>query len=145
MTLGEVRQIAARIKGGPGFAHEVIYGEGPQKQMEQFGNAANELASALKGIRDSDSLVHDMMYGGKGNGAEMLSNVTAITADLRVIMANIRSGKGTMGALLVDPSLYEDMKVMLGNVQRNDVLRSLVRYSIKQDEKKPSVEVKAGN
>jgi phospholipid/cholesterol/gamma-HCH transport system substrate-binding protein len=30
---------------------------------------------------------------------------------------------------------------LLGNVQRNDVLRALVRYSIKQDEKKPAVEV----
>jgi phospholipid/cholesterol/gamma-HCH transport system substrate-binding protein len=33
------------------------------------------------------------------------------------------------------------MKVLLGNVQRNDVLRALVRYSIKQDEKKPDVKV----
>jgi phospholipid/cholesterol/gamma-HCH transport system substrate-binding protein len=143
LALGEVRQIAARIKSGPGFAHEVIYGDGPKKQIEQFGDAAQEVASTLKGIRDSDSLVHDMMYGGKGSGAEALANVTAITSDLRVILSNIRAGKGTMGALLVDPSLYEDMKVMLGNVQRNDVLRSLVRYSIKQDEKKPAVEVKS--
>lgn len=143
-TLGEVRQIAARVKSGPGFAHEVIYGDGPQKQVEQFGDAAHEVAGTLKGIRESDSLVHDMMYGGKGSGAEALANVTAITGDLRVIMSNIRAGKGTMGALLVDPSLYEDLKITLGNVQRNDVLRSLVRYSIKQDEKKPAVEVKAG-
>jgi phospholipid/cholesterol/gamma-HCH transport system substrate-binding protein len=141
-TLVDVRQITSRIKSGPGFAHEVIYGAGPQKQVEQFGDAAHEVASTLKGIRESDSLVHDAMYGGKGTGAEALANVTAITGDLRVIMSNIRAGKGTMGALLVDPSLYEDMKVVLGNVQRNDVLRSLVRYSIKQDEKKPSVEVK---
>ena len=41
----------------------------------------------------------------------------------------------------VDPSVYEDMKVVLGNVERNDVLRALVRYSIKQDEKKPGVQV----
>jgi phospholipid/cholesterol/gamma-HCH transport system substrate-binding protein len=142
-TLGEVRQIAARVKTGPGFAHDMVYGDGPQKQVEQFGNAAQEVATTLKGVRESDSLVHDALYGGKGNGAEALANVTAITGDLRVIMSNIRAGKGTMGALLVDPSLYEDMKVVLGNVQRNDVLRSLVRYSIKQDEKKPAVEVKA--
>lgn len=142
-TLADVRQITTRVKSGPGFAHDVIYGDGPQKQVEQFGDAAHEVATTLKGIRESDSLVHDAIYGGKGNGAEALANVTAITGDLRVIVSNIRAGKGTMGALLVDPSLYEDMKVVLGNVQRNDVLRSLVRYSIKQDEKKPAVEVKS--
>ena len=55
----------------------------------------------------------------------------------------MRQGKGTVGALLVDPSVYEDMKMVLGNVERNDVLRALVRYSIKQDEKKPEVQVGA--
>jgi phospholipid/cholesterol/gamma-HCH transport system substrate-binding protein len=69
--------------------------------------------------------------------------VTAMTGDLRTIVANVKAGKGTVGALLVDPSIYEDLKVVLGNVERNDVLRALVRYSIKQDEKKPNVEVGA--
>ena len=72
---------------------------------------------------------------------EALNNVNAITADLKVIVAGIRQGKGTVGALLVDPSVYEDMKLVLGNVERNDVLRALVRYSIKQDEKKPAVSI----
>jgi phospholipid/cholesterol/gamma-HCH transport system substrate-binding protein len=99
------------------------------------------VALTLKGVRDADSLTHDVLYGGKGNGAEAIANVTAITADLRAITADMRKGKGTVGALLVDPSVYEDMKVLLGNVQRNDVLRALVRYSIKQDEKKPDVKV----
>jgi phospholipid/cholesterol/gamma-HCH transport system substrate-binding protein len=43
---------------------------------------------------------------------------------------------------MVDPSVYEDLKVLLGNVQRNEVLRALVRYSIKQDEGQPRVEVR---
>jgi phospholipid/cholesterol/gamma-HCH transport system substrate-binding protein len=95
----------------------------------------------LKGIRESDSLTHDTLYGGKGSTAHALDNVAAITDDLRAITGGIRAGKGTVGALLVDPSVYEDLKVVLGNVERNDVLRALVRYSIKQDERKPEVKV----
>ncbi|MEJ7728942.1 MAG: MlaD family protein [Polyangiaceae bacterium] len=140
-TLRSVRGITARIEQGPGFAHDVVYGPGPQRQVEQFGDAAAEVATTLKGIRESDSLAHDMVYGGKGDGAEALANFTAITADLRVITGNLKAGKGTIGALLVDPSVYEDVKAVLGNVQRNDVLRALVRYSIKQDEKKAPVQV----
>ena len=142
-TLRETNAIIRRIQKGPGFAHDVIYGEGPRKQVEQFGNAADEVALTLRGIRESDSFVHDALYGGKGDGAEALANVTALTGDLRAIVADMRSGKGTVGALLVDPSVYEDLKAVLGNVERNDVLRALVRYSIKQDEKKPPVEVSA--
>lgn len=141
LTLAEVRGVVTRVKSGPGFAHEMIYGDGPQKEIAQFGAAAGEVATTLKGIRESDSFAHDLMYGGKGNGAEALANVTAITADLRSIVADMKKGKGTVGALLVDPSIYEDLKGIVGNVSRNDILRALVRYSIKQDEKKPTVEV----
>ncbi|MDI1475864.1 MlaD family protein [Polyangium sp. y55x31] len=144
LTLAEVRGVVTRVKSGPGFAHEVIYGDGPQKEIAQFGAAAGEVASTLKGIRESDSFAHDVLYGGKGNGAEALANVTAMTADLRAIVADVRKGKGTVGALLVDPSIYEDVKAIVGNVSRNDILRALVRYSIKHDEKKPGVEVTPG-
>jgi len=143
LTLAELRGVITRVKSGPGFAHDVIYGEGPKKEIAQFGAAAGEVATTLKGIRESDSFAHDVMYGGKGNGAEALSNVTAMTADLRAIIADVRKGKGTVGALLVDPSIYEDVKGIVGNVSRNDILRALVRYSIKHDEKKPTVEVSA--
>jgi phospholipid/cholesterol/gamma-HCH transport system substrate-binding protein len=142
-TLGEVRQVAARVRTGPGFTHDVIYGDGPQKEVASFGFAANEIGLTLKGIRESESLTHDALYGGKGSGAKALDNVAAITDDLRAITGAMRQGKGTVGALLVDPSVYEDMKLLLGNVERNDVLRALVRYSIRQDEKRPEVKVGA--
>jgi phospholipid/cholesterol/gamma-HCH transport system substrate-binding protein len=141
LTLSDTRAILERVKSGPGFAHDVIYGAGPQPQIAQFGAAAGEVAQMLKGVRESDSFVHDALYGGKGNGAEALANVTAMSADLRAIVHDMRAGKGTVGALLVDPSIYEDLKGIVGNVGRNDILRALVRYSIKQDEKKPAVEV----
>jgi hypothetical protein len=40
---------------------------------------------------------------------------------------------------LVDPSVYEDLKLVLGNVERNKALRALVRYSIRKDEATPRV------
>jgi phospholipid/cholesterol/gamma-HCH transport system substrate-binding protein len=141
LTLGEVRAVVSRVRGGPGFAHDVIYGDGPRREIQQFGQAAEEVAATLKGIRESESFAHDVLYGGKGDSADALANVTAITADLRSIVRDVKAGKGTVGALLVDPSIYEDLKMVLGNVQRNDVLRALVRYSIKQDEKQPDVKV----
>jgi phospholipid/cholesterol/gamma-HCH transport system substrate-binding protein len=66
----------------------------------------------------------------------MLGNLDKTTADLRTIVADIKAGKGTIGGLLVDPTIYEDLKSAVGNVERNQVLRALVRYSIKEDESK---------
>jgi phospholipid/cholesterol/gamma-HCH transport system substrate-binding protein len=63
-----------------------------------------------------------------------------VSADVAHIVADVRAGKGTLGALLVDPSVYEDLKILLGNVGRNRALRALVRYSIEQDDQSPRVE-----
>lgn len=140
-TIAEARRMLEQVQRGPGLAHEVLYGEGGKKTLSQFGSAAEEVALALKGIREGDGLARAALYGGEGPGQELVANLNAMSADLRAIVADVRRGKGTLGALLVDPSIYEDMKMVLGNVGRNDVLRALVRYSIKQDEKRPQVRV----
>lgn len=67
--------------------------------------------------------------------------MSAMSDDLREIVADMKKGRGTIGALLVDPTVYEDIKSLVGNVERNQVLRALVRYSIKQSEEKPHATV----
>lgn len=132
-TAQSVNSILGRIQTGPGLAHEVIYAEEGSKTVAQFGGAADELRLTLKGIREGNGLARSLIYGDDSSQATM-QNLDAITRDLRQIVADIRAGKGTVGALLVDPSVYEDLKMVLGNVERNRALRALVRYSIKKDE-----------
>lgn len=141
--LAELHRTARRVRTGPGFAHGLIYGEGPNREIAQVGSAAEEVATTLREIRQSDSFAHDVLFGGPSDGSDPLTDVREITADVRDIVRGVKQGKGTIGALLVDPSVYEDLKRVLGNVERNEVLRALVRYSIKQDEKDPAVEVDA--
>jgi phospholipid/cholesterol/gamma-HCH transport system substrate-binding protein len=140
-TLGNVNQVVARVESGPGFLHDVIYEDGPSRAIEQFGGAADELRLTLKGVREGNGIAHSVIYGDERSG-ELMTNLNGMSSDLRNIVADMRAGKGTLGALLVDPSVYEDLKMLLGNVERNKTLRALVRYSITRDEKAPSVEVR---
>ncbi|MCA9627397.1 MAG: MCE family protein [Myxococcales bacterium] len=128
-----------RVNHGPGLVHELVYGEAPPQTLNKFGDAAGEVALALKGIREGNGMAHSLLYGGQGEEADAVKNLNAMSADLRKVVADLRAGRGTLGALLVDPSVYEDLKMLLGNVQRNQVLRALVRYSIRQDEESPTV------
>jgi phospholipid/cholesterol/gamma-HCH transport system substrate-binding protein len=139
-TLRGVNAIVGRVQAGPGFAHDMVYGDAPTKTVEKFGNAAEELALTLKGVREGNGPAKALLYG-DDHSQELMGNLNAMSKDLRQIVANVRAGKGTVGALLVDPSVYEDIKLVLGNVDRNKALRALVRYSIKQDEKSPKVQV----
>jgi len=135
-----VNQILSRVNTGPGFVHEVVYGEDGAKTLAKLGAVADEASSALKGIREGNGIAHSVIYGDDSSQA-MMANLNQASADFRQVVADMRAGKGTLGALLVDPSVYEDLKLMLGNVERNRTLRALVRYSIKADEKSPVLEV----
>jgi phospholipid/cholesterol/gamma-HCH transport system substrate-binding protein len=121
------------VRTGPGLAHELLYGEQSAKAISQFGGAADELRLTLKGVREGNGVARSLIYGDDSSQA-LMANLNAASDDLRQITANLRAGKGTIGALLTDPSVYEDLKMVLGNVERNKALRALVRYSIRRDE-----------
>lgn len=131
-VLASTRGVVDRVRTGPGLVHEVIYEESGSKAIAQVGGAAEELGLALRGIRQGDSLAHSLLY--EAESARMVENMNRATADLAAITAELRQGKGTLGAFLTDPSVYDDIKVLLGNVGRNRSLRALVRYSVRQDE-----------
>jgi phospholipid/cholesterol/gamma-HCH transport system substrate-binding protein len=140
-TLAAVTAVAQRIDKGPGLVHEVIYGEGSTKSIEQIGAAAEQLALVLRGIREGNGLARAALFG-DDSSQQINKRVERILGEVEGILADVRAGKGTLGALLVDPSVYEDLKVVLGNVERNKALRALVRYSIQSSGTERAVEVK---
>ncbi len=132
-SLDSVASITERIEKGPGLVHELLYGDSSAKSVAQLGNAAEELATTLKGIREGQGMARALLYG-DGNAEQTFAQLNQILSEVHKMVADVRAGKGTLGALLTDPSVYEDLKVLLGNVERNKSVRALVRYSIQQDE-----------
>lgn len=53
---------------------------------------------------------------------------------LQAILAKIDGGQGTMGALINDPALYDDLKALLGGSNRNRIMRNLIRRTIQEGE-----------
>lgn len=133
----ELHGMMKQVKEGPGLAHEVMYGKDGPKMVSSFTKVGEELALTMHALRTGKGALHELVYGEEGG--KLTKNLEQITSDVAVIVANVKAGKGTLGALLVDPSLYEDAKSILGNVERNAVLRAIVRYTIKQDEQKNGV------
>lgn len=132
MVSADLREMTQRVKTGPGMAHAVVYDE--RLSTEVTGVVA-ETRQALEAVRTGNGVAHAVVYG-DGSTKSMMDALVGTLVDVRQIVALVRSGKGTLGALLVDPSIYEDIKQLVGNVDRNQVLRAFVRYSIKEDEAK---------
>jgi phospholipid/cholesterol/gamma-HCH transport system substrate-binding protein len=140
-VLADAQDITGRVRQGPGIAHALVYDGDMSKNAS--GTLA-ELHEDLRAIREGNGLAHALLYG-DSSSQHVVSNLNAMSDDLRAIVGDIRRGKGTLGALLVDPTVYEDLKSAIGNVERNEVLRALVRYSIKADEKHPTPRVEGAH
>ncbi len=133
-TLADVQDLTAHVQKGPGIAHAIIYDGDISKDV---GGAVTELHKDLRAIREGNGLAHALVYG-DDSSQHVMSNLNAMSDDLRAIVGDVRQGKGTLGALIADPTVYEDIKSLVGNVERNEVLRALVRYSIKVNESSKS-------
>ena len=51
-----------------------------------------------------------------------------------------QEGEGSIGGLVVDPSVHDALKGVLGEAERNRFVRSAVRYMIEEKEKRASGE-----
>jgi phospholipid/cholesterol/gamma-HCH transport system substrate-binding protein len=131
-TLTDVQDVTAHVKQGPGIAHALIYDGEISKDT---AGMMSELHQDLKAVRQGNGIAHAILYG-DDSSQHVMANLNAMSDDLRAIVQGVRQGKGTIGGLLVDPTVYEDLKSAIGNVERNEVLRALVRYTIKADEQR---------
>jgi phospholipid/cholesterol/gamma-HCH transport system substrate-binding protein len=131
-TSRSIRGITDEIATGDGTAHELIYGQTGTELVRNLAQASGEIAQLLEDVRTGDGTVHDLIY--EDDADALVQNLTAMSTDLRAIVADVRAGRGTIGGLLQDPSIYEDVKRLVGDLQRNEILRSLVRYSMRQDD-----------
>ena len=131
-TARNIRGITTEIQSGDGNAHELIYGHEATRLVTNLADTAGEAATIVRDIRTGDGNAHELLYG--TSAGDLITNLTNMSADLAVVVADIRAGRGTLGGFLMDPSIYEDVRRIVGNIERNDILRALVRYSIREDE-----------
>lgn len=83
-----------------------------RKDSEAFvtteGLLGESVLEITRGFRGEPIAVGDVVAGTqKGNIKEIVQNVEDITTDIRTLTADIRAGKGTIGMLMTDPSLFQ--------------------------------------
>ncbi len=96
------------------------------------GGRSDGLGTSWGDVGGGDGAVRELSYGDSAD--QLRADLTQVSEDAAFLTGEMRAGRGTIGGLLVDPSIYEDVKRLVGDLQRNDILRALVRYSIRRDE-----------
>ncbi|MGB8223813.1 MAG: MlaD family protein [Polyangiales bacterium] len=134
-----LNKITEDIQTNEGTAHAVLYGTEGTDAIRNIRDTFGQLNTILTEIREGHGAINQLIYGELGQS--FMDNLQNASDDIAFITKEMREGKGTIGALLTDPSVYEDIKRLVGDLERNDILRALVRYSIRRDEPHKPVEV----
>jgi len=127
-------RMTAEIESGQGFAHEMVFGEEGRRLANQMGGLAGTLKQLSDDIQDEQSLVHALIY--EPERAEMVTDLHATATALRQVAESIEKGEGTVGMLARDPTLYEDLRALLGGAQRNKLLKSYIRRTVEKAEER---------
>jgi phospholipid/cholesterol/gamma-HCH transport system substrate-binding protein len=89
------------------------------------------LANVTKGLSEGKGSLGGMLHGGPND------DLGPALKSLRKVLDKVEKGQGTLGALVNDSSLHEDLRLLLGGAKRSQVVRFLIRQAIQsQDEAK---------
>jgi phospholipid/cholesterol/gamma-HCH transport system substrate-binding protein len=126
----DVRDITSEIKNGDGIAGELIYGDGGRALSTRLSDAISAVEGLLTDVRTQDSMAHSLLYDPEG--ARIVKELEGAAVSLREITDAVNKGEGTVGLLVRDPQLYEDLRVLMGGAQRNALLRAYIRATVEK-------------
>lgn len=133
--LRKLDQILDAVQRGEGTLHALIYGTEGEALLKNLGEAA----ASLQGLTGRLDKVASALERGEGvlgtlltdpQGKALLADLRGAAASLRAVTGRLEQGEGTLGALLQDPTVYEDLSRLLRGAERSALLRSLIRSTI---------------
>jgi ABC-type transporter Mla subunit MlaD len=92
----------------------------------------NQMESIMKDLADTSANLKDISQRFRDSNA--MAELGSTMKNLRVATDKIKNGEGTIGALVNDASLYEDLKNLIGGANRNTVLKFFVRQAVKSSD-----------
>lgn len=116
-TARSFREVTGRLASGQGVLGALTQ-PGGEDSVKQATQALARLGQLAEGL------------GGDPNLGETLADLRQAMADLRTITGRIGGGEGTLGGLIQDPTVYENLAAFLEGAQRSLLLRTLIRAAI---------------
>jgi phospholipid/cholesterol/gamma-HCH transport system substrate-binding protein len=140
-AVAHVEAILGEVEKGDGMLHALVYENGGGKTVRELERLAKEFADAAAQIRTGNGMLHSLIY--EQDKTNMIQDLAHAAKVVRQVAEEVNQGKGTIGGLLKDPTVYQDLKTVLGNIKRNLLLKAVIRMTIEKDELKKTGETKA--
>ncbi|NOZ23131.1 MAG: hypothetical protein GXP25_18815, partial [Planctomycetes bacterium] len=123
-TLTALQEITEKIRAGKGTIGKLVNNDDIYKKADQIATSLRTASERLAGIiGDNEGEIREALAAIKESGPQVKEAITS----LKAIAQKIEKGEGTIGKLVNDPGLYEDLtetfgkvKVLLAKVEKGD-------------------------
>jgi ABC-type transporter Mla subunit MlaD len=144
VTLRKVRDTAAGLDSFVSRANRTLekVEENVQPLVDDGRKVAADIRKLLEDLDDpaNKSLVAKLLRDDKGEMTEdlekILDDVEKITGKVAKIAAKIEAGEGTVGKLISESKVHDDLVKLLDDLERNEALKRLVRAAMEADDTK---------
>jgi phospholipid/cholesterol/gamma-HCH transport system substrate-binding protein len=124
-TFGALSEIVEEARHGQGALHSLIFERYEGTAVQNLEASMSSLASILSEIQHGQGVLHALVYE-KPSEQDVVLQILEAGAKLNTILGRIERGDGTLGLLLNDPTLYEELKQLVGGANRSTLVRSVV-------------------
>lgn len=148
------QDILEEVKTGDGLLHTLIYDDEATRAFKDLQTASANLAALSSELREGKGALPALFNDPKtkeslDKALAAMANLDKASADAAVaaakmknVMERIDRGEGTIGALVNDPAVYDDLQALLGGAKRSRILRGVIRHTIDKNEEIAEVPVK---
>lgn len=127
----DIKKITNEIGSGDGILHALIYGEGGKDTVTAFLTAGQNIAAISESIKTGNGLLHDLVFAKSPEGLNaIIEKLNDTASNLRSAARALAGGSGTLGALLVDSQLYDNLVEVTDGAKRSIILRHAIRSSL---------------
>lgn len=126
-------EIIAEIQQGDGALHALVYDPYRGDAMENLDRSLESFANVVSEVESGDGFAHSLIYD-DANDQDVVFQVMEAGARLNSILGKIDRGEGTLGLLVNDPTLYEELKQLVGGAGRSKVVRTLIDLTTDRDD-----------
>ena len=109
--------------------HSVVYDQYKGGGVESIERSLATMENILEEVANGQGILHTLIFESPDD-QDLVMEVLEAGARLNSILAKVDRGEGSFGMFLNDPTIYEDLKILLGGAQRSAVLRTLIGLAV---------------
>ncbi len=128
------------IKEKKSLLHALIYDYKGEDIIAEMASISRTAGRLVREVESGKGVLHALIYDKADpqmakNLSQALGNMKKTSDHLSLVTQRIEKGEGTIGGLVNDPTVYYDLKTLLGNANRSKLMKAVIRYTLLQNEK----------